>query len=814
MKNAHPIVNATASGPVGPDSTSLGEPAEPIIRLKVQKPLHWDWELTTSADALPVIQLLDKNGRLLVETTGRTAQRARGSFKEGLRSHQQFPVDESGTSSRGKTETSSPSTSSTCIAAAVQGNRNMDGFSDKFGTCNFAPRKSRSDINIKESRGNRKRHSSEDRTTRMTKMERNAGDGAGFKQYSAGDYLRQQIMNDLRTRSTIGKSADEIAKDRCRKVKAYLRSRSDNLLSLVREEECSGGVEDEAGMESRGKNLASRALKRSDTADLETKRNSRIGETTKPCSRPRSAAAMRNDEPTDRDREIKDGTNEQELARIKTFLREKIQRRMNIEKARSRSTDVRRTDVPRTPGGNAEIRKRYSDYVREEARRNYGTRKVRSETSILLRFDPEVLARERLKISEQPEREKPTTSDREFLEESSQRQLRNDDRRSRIRVSASDDQHPKQDDRIAGRSSQLKKQSSNAEKRKVYRKSDVSLGQAAGAVINADNESRDFGNPPRRIRSQENVERSWREYKERKRSERLRRDSEREETAPVEDDFMNKPRWKDLQRELCYSRNCRVCQNLRNCVNPLNEGEGKKRVSRREAEAAPTRQTVTKVVKEDETASNNSGGGSGSRPGTSLQENYLLVDERTANGSPNIRAKDPRDDIDEIDGSVSAFGGVNSPDFGYSTIPPKNVLKDYRQLYAYSNVKKSDTFKIVDGSEDPEERCDSATNDGVGSLANKSNEDITRDYFKRVYELLKRRQEEARKAADGSREIPSQADSSSSNYVEEVQRRKQHRRRRKDKSPQGKMVTRFDTIGRVGIISRLAPIYRTISHYD
>ncbi|KYN20719.1 hypothetical protein ALC57_06625 [Trachymyrmex cornetzi] len=155
MKNAHPIVRATTSSPVGPDSAGLGEPAEPIIRLKLQKPLHWEWELTTSADALPVIQLLDKDGRLLVETTGRTAQRAKGSFKEGLKTHKQYPVDESRSSSRSKERTSSPSTSSASfVVTPFQNNRNIDGFSSKFGTCNFAPRKSRSDVNIKEGQKN------------------------------------------------------------------------------------------------------------------------------------------------------------------------------------------------------------------------------------------------------------------------------------------------------------------------------------------------------------------------------------------------------------------------------------------------------------------------------------------------------------------------------------------------------------------------------------------------------------------------------------------------------------------------------------
>ncbi|KOC59540.1 hypothetical protein WH47_09062 [Habropoda laboriosa] len=149
MKNAHPIITATSSSSlVNPDSSSSNEPTEPIIRLKLDKPLHWEWELTTSADTLPVIQLLDKDGRLLVETTGRTAQRARGSFREGLTSHEEFPEKPSTLSS----SFSSSSAPSTVIQLPLQGNRNVDGFSSKFGTCQFGykPRKSRSEVTSNE----------------------------------------------------------------------------------------------------------------------------------------------------------------------------------------------------------------------------------------------------------------------------------------------------------------------------------------------------------------------------------------------------------------------------------------------------------------------------------------------------------------------------------------------------------------------------------------------------------------------------------------------------------------------------------------
>jgi len=796
MKNAHPIVSATTSNPVGPDSAGLGEPEEPIIRLKLQKPLHWEWELTTSADALPVIQLLDKDGRLLVETTGRTAQRARGSFKEGLKTHEQYPVDESRSSSKSKERTSSPSTSSASfIVTPFQSNRNIDGFSNKFGTCNFAPRKSRSDVNIKEGqRGkkkvedrnkegrSKKRHSStvEDPTMKA-KLERNIEEAAGFKRYSAGDYLRQQIVNDLRTRNTVGRTSDEIAKDRCRKVKAYLRSQSESLLSLVREEEYSGN-ETKDTIEQNEKNFGNHNLKRSNMINSEGKNSYGENKKVKSYLRTRNALiptenlTKESSKPNEEDRiirKIKDNMNEEELVRIRAFLREKIQRRMNMEQACSRLAV--HTDVSE-PIEKAGIRKRYSDYSHEENQKSYRTRKVRSETSIL-RFNPEVIEREKLKSNRQTEKEKPMNC-RESSENSQlQRQSRN------YRRSKSDAlvQALEPENRLK---SQLKRESSSLDRRKVYRKtkSDVLLGQMTAMAANADS-SKDLANPLRHIKSQENVEKSWREYKERKRNERLRRESERE--VP-EEDFMSKPRWKDLQRDLCSSRTCKVCQNLRNCVNPCYDRSEK--IRQENEELLTKKGAVAKIFEGDASSTN------GSRPGTSLQENYLLVGQKKTNEQiiAKIQVKNHGNDVS----SVSALN-VNSPDFGYNSIPSKNTFKDYRELYTRSNVKKSDTFKIVDGSEDLEECAndsdsndiDSSNNDfgylnGKTSLINKSNEDITKDYFKRVYELLKRRQDEMKKPANENHEFLDFDDSSSSNYIEE---KKKSRRRRKDESSQGKI---------------------------
>ncbi|XP_029039327.2 uncharacterized protein LOC114874315 isoform X1 [Osmia bicornis bicornis] len=704
MKNAHPIIRAASSSLVNPDSSSSSELAEPIIRLKVDKPLHWEWELTTSADTLPVIQLLDKDGRLLVETTGRTAQRARGSFREGLRSHEEFPTSERTVSS----SFSSSSTPSTIILPA-RGNRNVDGFSTKFGSCDFGykPRKSRSEVTVKErEKKGKKRHS-----VNFERKE-NEETKANPKRYSLGDYLRQQIIDDLRTKSTFGKSPEELAKERCKKVKAYFRSQSETLPRLVH-------VEEETSDEPKSR------------IDEEEVRSKRIEEG---LNRLRAAIKQ---EPSDEDTgNIRSAIKKEELEKVKAFLQRKIQQKMDQERSRSSS----RCDMQ--TGG---IKKRYSDYAPAEDPRGYRTRKVRSETSVF-KYEPEIHPKDRQKVR----RERSKTNRSPIEDSFRQRSLRRSGGRNPETFELSDRQRSQT------------RESNGFEKRKLYRKtkSDVLLGRM-GASFDSEQE-----NPPRRIRSQDNVDLSWREYKERKKQEKLQHELEKD---AKEEDFMSKPRWKDLQPDLCTFKNCKVCQNLRNCVNPF-----ERRDSRRIPKDPPLKDS-SDVISDC------------SRPSTSLQENYLVVDKLSDTS---------RNPLTTSEGNGAS--NLNSPDCGYNTIP-RNAFKDYKDLYARSNVKKSDTFKIVDGSEEPEEtgRTDDSKVDesvdgfdclkGEGVLTNKSNEDIARDYFNRVYELLKKRQEEARRIAE-RQEAPGCDDSSSSNYTEKVQRRKL-RRRKKERGVQGNVLT-------------------------
>ncbi|XP_076389801.1 uncharacterized protein LOC100877819 isoform X2 [Megachile rotundata] len=738
MKNAHPIIKAASSSLVNPDSSSSSELTEPIIRLKVDKPPHWEWELTTSADTVPVIQLLDKDGRLLVETTGRTAQRARGSFREGLRSHEEFPSSEK--ISTVSTSFSSSSTPSTIILPA-QGNRNIDGFSTKFGSCDFGykPTKSRSEVTVKE-----KEKKGKKRYSVGSEMKPNEDTKTTPKRYSLGDYLRQQIIDDLRTKNTLGKSPEEIAKERCKKVNAYFRSQSETLPRLVH-------VEEETSDDSKSKinEEEENRCRRIEEGFNRLREAIKQEHAEQPLESNGTSASTDN---------VRSKIKEEELEKVKAFLQRKIQQKMDQERSGSTS----RCDTYQAEGG---IKKRYSYYERPEDPRGYRTRKVRSETSVI-RFEPEILQKDRQKTRRQVERERSKT-DRSHFEDSLKQKAH---QRSRSKTNLETSKVTE----ATGRQRSQTRESTSTEKRKLYRKtkSDVLLGQMGG---NFDSEQE---HPPRRIKSQDNVDLSWREYKERKKQERLHQELEKD---VKEEDFMSKPRWKDLQVGLCSTRNCTVCQNLQNCLNPL-ETRDDNPVTQRFPEDGPTKDS-SDVISD-----------CSDRPSTSLQENYLVVD-KTSDGSKNsattkIQAKSHGNTVSNL----------NSPDCGYNTIP-RNASKDYKELYTRSNVKKSDTFKIVDGSEDPEETMDRSNSKreldeesidsfdcskSEGLLTNKSNEDIARDYFKRVYELLKKRQEEARRIAE-KQEAPGCDDSSSSNYAEKVQRRRL-RRKKKERSVQGEEV--------------------------
>ncbi|XP_012258812.3 uncharacterized protein LOC105687602 isoform X2 [Athalia rosae] len=688
MKTRYPRIRATTSSPISPASPSEDPSSDPVIKLRLDKPLHWDWELTTSADTLPVVQFLDKDGRLLVETTGRTAQRARGSFRDGLKVHEKFPERE-------------PLRENDDAPAAACGNRNIDGFSSKYGSVQtgYRPRKSRSDASLgsKEKRDKRikKRNSSGiDRALRHLEESDHRGDERvrSPKRYSAGDFLRKQILDDLRTPETIGKkTAEEIARERCEKVKAYLKAHKDP---------------DETAKRPAPREVRLKQIKDHSSA------NERGEITVKPEDPGRGG-----------------------IARIKEYLQNKIKEKMNEEEARS----------PADGKLAGEIKKRYSDHVHND-RRNYRTRKVRSEANI--RFDPDLSEKEKCRATN--EKKNPDdVGGRKSCRKTRSGALEDFDKASFV----------------GGDQLRKRNSSGGSDRRKVYRKtkSDVLLNAIETSV---DSDHKESGNPPRRIQSQDNLERSWREYKERKRIERLRKTSEtlHPDGGVEEVDFMTKPRWKDLQHDLCRERDCRVCQNNVDSDEELraNESNAVKTEDHLEAEIA------------QESADRNG-------PSTDRQENYLALEKNVERmekrQSPNI-SKVLVNNVDTSRTNSSVTDGqsvltMDSPDYGYNSMQ-KNTFAKYKDAVGAvnSNVKKSDTFKIVDGSEISDEK--------KAELTPQSNEDITRDYFKRVYALLKQRQENARKVqANSPGDSQRLEDTSSSNFVEPAQRRRR-RRRKKD----------------------------------
>ncbi|KAL2715160.1 putative ATP-dependent helicase [Vespula squamosa] len=666
MKNAYPVVTTASSSPVDPVDSSISRDdiskdeidnqTSPIIRLKLDKPLHWYWELTTTADAvLPVIQLLDKDGRLLVETTGKTAQRARGSFREGLIDYEKFPL-----SSRISRSTSVNSKSETIQS----GNRNIDGFSNKFGPSlelGYKPRKSRSDASIKVV------------LDKKMKNKENDKDVKDVKRYSTGDFLRRQILDDLRTKNMFGKSPDEIAKERCRKVKAYLKSQSEVHSSSDR------SVNADRANESDEKDL------RNPFYSVENDDNEKY-------------------------------VDSDELVKIRSFLRERLRERMESTKNEDNNLD-------------STIKKRHSERKNDEDSNDtktcYRTRKVRSDTNVInspgrkTRFEDIPDNDRRCFRSNDINDTKNVLSN---LPSVSSNSKKNDYRRSK-----SDALLVRKSNEFVERQRKYRSaKRESTDRRRTYRKTKSDL----------------HFDDPNTEKELDGIERSWRDYKERKKLEKLQREKtglmeeeeeeEKEDTEEKEDNF-RRNQTNDFKRELCVKRNCKVCQNLRNSL------------------------------------------------GSPMNENIVCPFETNDPTIESERSIDPNSQSPSV---------IVSPDFGYNSIH-KSAFKDYRELYARSNVKKSDTFKIIDGSEEQEDSYkdddsnlidDNRFRDNKSemvSLINKSNEDIARDYFKRVYELLKKRQEEARKLQAEKRDVIGYDDSSSSNYVEEVRRRK-HRRKKRD----------------------------------
>ena len=665
----HPSISATVRHvSESLDDVSI-ELKEPVIRLKLDKPEHWDWQLTTSADTTAVIQLLDKDGRLLVETSGRMAQRARGSFRDGLKSHESFPE-------LVKKENSE------LAPKWIVGNRNFEGFSSKYGSlpCGFKPRKSHSEATVSSSssthrRKVRKRHSSN--ASELGSSHHKALDAArqeAAKKYSTGDYLRQQIFQDISQNDDVSElQADEVAKNRCKKIKAYLRSNSDGVQRSI--------TPDNFAM----KNHINPNF------DNDEKENDYTGKRNK-SSR------------TNVDKKL----NKEDLDKIRNFLQEKIQAKMQQEQFLQRTSSFpiqcNNTEILQKENiimsRMKEMQKKYSGFVkgsqRPEVSKNYKTRKIRSDVNI--RLDPQVL----------------------------------EDSRS---------QSEKRQQKF------INKNSSVSEKKKLYRKtrSDILLSHHLG--LNSMESESDFSTktnyPTRRIKSHDNFERSWREHKEHQKPKCQQKQNG--DHNVVKDDFMKKTRCKDFQESKCNSRNCEIYE-----------------YSNKFTDSVRNVEVISPDSKDSKTPE---------RPGTSLQENYLVIDAPTLMLS-NIIQERLKENNKKV-GNTSMSKRENK------------IMKGSDDFCANSNVKKSDTFKIVNGGEEDGEH----TNEELCyDYKNKSNEDITKDYFKRVYELLRRRQDEAKRQTE-NRIDEKHEDTSSSNYLQDdTQIKKRRRRRKMIKVTEGKFI--------------------------
>lgn len=753
MKNAH------ITSPSSSYEADTKDPKDSVIRLKIDKPSNWDWQLTTSSNTIPVIQLIDKDGRLLVETAAGIAQRAKGSFREGLKTHEEFPDSK----------------------IKLLGNRNFEGYSTKFESHHFGkPRKSRSDIDVRNGgKKSRKRNSS---------IEISRSSEGNNKKYSPGDYLRQQILDDLRTNSTEGKTPNEIAQVRCEKVRVYLRNKSDSLLNEIHHssrersrnnskrrvdrstsnsrrrslqnegslyfdgemvsEKCSNIRRDASNSRRNFSNRRDTSNGRKDSSSRRSNTPNGIGEisneiidlpTDKTTGDDISSESMETDIPkvpfpqtTVNSFKTGKQLTKHELEKIRGFLQDRISAKMTEEKlSRSRSQPIGMNNFPDTE---IESEKRYSDY--SPNRKNYHIRKVGSDASVV-RFK---------------ERQLQPSGSRHNLEDSSilRRKLR-----SRTRTDALLE---------ADELENIYRERKPVVKQKVYTRktrSDTLLG-----------------NLDSKYHLQDNLERTWREYKDRK---KIDSKLDKLDTSDMEEeDFMKKPRWKDLKFENCSLRNCLICENLKNCINPLaskiqeniNHSKLKQEILKQNGQLSPD---------------------INSRPKTALQENYLVLDRVTSPQHDSIISETTTNSREEEISSSS----WNSPDFGYNSIPKQS--RDYKEILSSSSaVKKSDTFKVVDGSENPtiidEEKFpmkngislkfnNELSNDiDKQNLNRQTNQEIAEDYFLRVYELLKKRKEEVRQLA--------QLCNDSERELEETEIMKPRRRRRQKMgdSPQGENI--------------------------
>jgi hypothetical protein len=590
-QNYHPLVSASTRH-VDNSSDDNIKSKEPIICLKLDKPSHWDWQLTTTADKLPVIELVDKDGKLLVKTSGRVAQRARGSFRDGLKYHESFPKIPSENKIEAVTETEIKS---------ITGNRNYDGFSTKHGSVFFGnkPRKSRSEATLSSSsssRHMRKRHSSNESRSE------NSRQSSIYKERTSNN-VDNLCQNDLFKRNAIPNlSSGDIEMEKFKKTKECSRIQSNNI--------------------KQGTN--SNKLLTINLKDVKTITN-------KENEDKRNGPKLSN----------KNLTN-QDLHKIRSFLQEKIQAKMQEEilLQQTHSFPIK---------NNGQF---YKDNDKTISTNVNTFEKTQSHS------DHQI-------------------GNEEFLSNSKMTQRVNNNN-----LNLDSKLFKKLTNELKTRQQNLINQITQSDRvfpNKVKR--DVLNCSSKNNICSETDNLVDYTNPIQEISNKNNFERSWREYTERKKQEQLLKELDHQ---ILEEDFMMKPRWKDFQATSCRLDNCKVCENMKDCMD---------------------------LKEYSDTANNTHVKKNNAKPNTSLQENYLMIDSSDDTQSKELIMKKCKnnDNITQLDHSCYNF-----------------------------NTNIGNIFKTANDGENINEFA-------IGDIC--TNEEIIQDYCKRI-QLLYQKQKIALKEVE------------------------------------------------------------------
>lgn len=839
-----------------PESSS-SEVSQPTVKLRVNEPKYRKVQKDNIKRGASVEGhqqfLLDKDGCQLVETTGRTAQRARAMIRDPARFNQKPSQPE---------EAARPH-----IADRSWPNSWLQ------------PRKSRSTTSVgtqdrTANRRLRKRHSYGVESSRRSWDRPEINETP--KRYSAGDYLRQQILEDLSSNEIIGKTEEQIAEDRCNRVKAYLRRRQEDSPYVPPEARLK---ELKSCWQSEGRGDNGSRTRRNDLdrvrAYLQEKIRSKMNEEEEWRSRENQKPSV--DYPNEltmrdirkrysdhcgtanRDGHHNRRVRSDEIFGLETLSSESGQDDGNLVKSTfsrgnrrpTKGNCCRRTRseiIPETviDPEDSEVRKRFYSY--SAGRRNSWKTKsgLTFEKKLSLpsgsSIDRERDSESTMPVCRRNDRQYTTNTNERDYESGFKRNGRKYCRRTR-----SDELSEKAMQPTSGSRRAKRRSVSWSDKRRLHRRTSDKSAEFTGDT-SVDSE-KDTACLARRAKYQQaNYLCSWREYKEKRRQDRMRKALATAGGDEVSTKICTTPEaWSNLREQTPSAGG--VTDEARN-YGCTNREEINLFANKLSAEYATT---TTKSTNENsiERTRNNGETPDDTETETILQENYLLLEidgnEREAGlRSPTIAKLQVNEYRDDRDSLTYEFG---SADMGYDTIPKHRrraaaEIGRWIEFNANSNVKKSDTFKIVDGSEGAvDDQCQkrigmldsnaiatSRTSSGSKSSSlgrailsdqaaeangvetfdsrqsecdqpksrvsnaeatseavTRSNKDIARDYFSRVYELLKQRQEEARReTVEALAPTGHEADTSSSNCAKHEEVRKRRRRRKKDDTYQGK----------------------------